>query len=127
MRNGVPGKEGLFVISVTSGSLADKTGVRVSQRTVSRFHKNTCSFVIKRGLHSQAQLVNLAKKDCVCISSTSKKHDTKSFFQGKRLLCMLYVDLTDSNNTSILNSTNNGALNRESWKPFHCAFFFFRR
>ena len=62
MRNGIPGKEGLFVISVTSGSLADKTGVRVSQRTDSRFHKNTCSFV-KRGLHSQAQLVNLEKKD----------------------------------------------------------------
>ena len=40
---------------------------------------------------------------------------------------MLYVDWTDSNNTSILNSTNNGALKRESWEPFHCAFFFVDR
>lgn len=30
VRNGIPGKEGLFIISVTSGSLADKTGARVS-------------------------------------------------------------------------------------------------
>ena len=30
VRNGIPGKEGLFIISVTSGSLAEKTGVRVS-------------------------------------------------------------------------------------------------
>lgn len=29
VRNGIPGKSGLFVISVTPGSLADKTGVRV--------------------------------------------------------------------------------------------------
>ena len=34
VRNGVPGKEGLFIISVTSGSLADKTGVRVSLKLV---------------------------------------------------------------------------------------------
>lgn len=34
VRNGIPGKEGLFIISVTSGSLADKTGVRVSCQAV---------------------------------------------------------------------------------------------
>jgi len=40
VRNGIPGKEGLFVISVTSGSLADKTGVRIGDQIVAVNGKN---------------------------------------------------------------------------------------
>ena len=41
VRNGIPGKEGLFIISVTSGSLADKTGARVSKQQ-QHAHRTYC-------------------------------------------------------------------------------------
>lgn len=40
VRNGIPGKEGLFIISVTSGSLADKTGARIGDQIVAVNGKN---------------------------------------------------------------------------------------
>lgn len=40
VRNGVPGRDGLFIISVTSGSLADKTGVRIGDQIVAVNGKN---------------------------------------------------------------------------------------
>jgi len=40
VRNGIPGKEGLFIISVTSGSLAEKTGVRIGDQIVAVNGKN---------------------------------------------------------------------------------------
>lgn len=51
VRNGIPGKEGLFIISVTSGSLADKTGARVSYQagklssTWERYEKNNNTLI----------------------------------------------------------------------------------
>ncbi|XP_078348558.1 harmonin-like isoform X3 [Oculina patagonica] len=40
VRNGIPGKEGLFIISVTSGSLAEKTGARIGDQIVAVNGKN---------------------------------------------------------------------------------------
>lgn len=40
VRNGIPDKEGLFIISVTSGSLADKTGARIGDQIVAVNGKN---------------------------------------------------------------------------------------
>ncbi|KAJ7390926.1 Harmonin [Desmophyllum pertusum] len=40
VRNGIPGKEGLFIISVTSGSLADRTGARIGDQIVAVNGKN---------------------------------------------------------------------------------------
>ncbi|EDO47717.1 predicted protein [Nematostella vectensis] len=96
IRNGIPGKEGLFVVSVNPGSLSDRTGLRVGDEIIAINDQHTVNFSYSEAVYllktlKQLNLVLRHSKeveDFICEEEASNDQERVPEFALKTQLLM---------------------------------------
>ncbi|XP_032220713.2 harmonin-like isoform X2 [Nematostella vectensis] len=96
IRNGIPGKDGLFVVSVNPGSLSDRTGLRVGDEIIAINDQHTVNFSYSEAVYllktlKQLNLVLRHSKeveDFICEEEASNDQERVPEFALKTQLLM---------------------------------------